>query len=229
MRARRAARAGRAPRARAACGCRRPGDRTCGARPPRARGGSARLDQARPRAASTNSDETRLPSERPRRASARRLTGTIARIPPAGGSSPRPSSSCRSPAVTSASTTSLTVPPSARPIALTRASSTCPTARRRCSPQRHVEARLRRAGQLVAQGQLDEPAGAVEHGRGARGVGGEVEPAASGPPGQGGQVVERAVLGGSGGCAGARQGPGDGLASSMTVAASMAPTPSTRQ
>ena len=64
----------------------------------------------------------------------RTLTGTIARRPASGGGSSRASSRARSPPVAAASATSLTVPPSARLMALRSSSGASATAKRRCLP-----------------------------------------------------------------------------------------------
>ena len=120
----------------------------------------------------------------------------MARRPRAGGISSRASRSRRSPAVTSASTTSLTVPPSASRIARTRSSSTWATASRRCSPSGTLR--------LVC-------GAAASSSRRAR----STRPRAPSSPTRAGSVARpasscRTPSRGGGGGSGARQGGGDG-------------------
>ena len=96
-------------------------------------------------------------------AAPRTLTGTIARRPASGGGSSRASSSARSPPVAAASATSLTVPPSARLMALRSSSAGVGHGEAALLADRAVERRVRRGADLVAQQELGErPAAARE-------------------------------------------------------------------
>ena len=173
----------------------------------------------------------RLPSSRWSAAS-RMLTGTIARRPAAGGVSPRAMSRSRSAAVTRARTTSLTVPPSARLIALSSSSDTSVTAIRRCSLSGTLRlvfgaATSSSRTSSSTRARAESSPSAARRGWRTRSTAASV--AASGraarrrmAPGLCGSTS-----GGDGG-AGLRRG-GCGSASSSTLPASTEPTPSTRQ